>query len=377
MKIAIFCHSLVSDWNHGNAHFLRGIVSEFLSRNFEVNVFEPADAWSRVNMTGDHGAQTVDDFQRAFPHLHSIVYRLETLDLQSALDGVDLILAHEWNDPRLIERLGRYRRLHPAVRLFFHDTHHRVITAPGEMSRFHLDDYDGVLAYGESLRFAYLKLGWGRQVHVWHEAADVRTFKPYASDPSEGDLVWVGNWGDDERTAELEEFLIAPVRNLGLRATVHGVRYPETALQTLASAGIACRGWLPNYRAPRVFAQYKLTVHVPRRPYVEHLRGIPTIRPFEALACGIPLVSAPWRDEEGLFRVGRDLLMARDDREMQSFIQDVLHDPALAQSMIVSGLETILARHTCRHRVDQLLAIYAAEQSKGQPAEAVLPGVRG
>ena len=45
-----------------------------------------------------------------------------------------------------------------------------------------------------------------------------------------------------------------------------------------------------------------MTVHVPRRPYVDALPGIPTIRVFEALACGIPLVSAPWRDEEGLFR---------------------------------------------------------------------------
>ena len=40
-----------------------------------------------------------------------------------------------------------------------------------------------------------------------------------------------------------------------------------------------------------MFARYRVTVHVPRRPYVAALPGIPTIRPFEALACGIPLVS--------------------------------------------------------------------------------------
>jgi spore maturation protein CgeB len=42
------------------------------------------------------------------------------------------------------------------------------------------------------------------------------------------------------------------------------------------------------------------------------LPGIPTIRVFEALACGIPLVSAPWDDAEGLFRPGEDFLVARD-----------------------------------------------------------------
>jgi spore maturation protein CgeB len=40
------------------------------------------------------------------------------------------------------------------------------------------------------------------------------------------------------------------------------------------------------------------------------LPGIPTIRVFEALACGIPLVSAPWDDSEHLFRPGEDFLVA-------------------------------------------------------------------
>jgi hypothetical protein len=31
MRVVIFCHSLVSDWNHGNAHFLRGVARELLA----------------------------------------------------------------------------------------------------------------------------------------------------------------------------------------------------------------------------------------------------------------------------------------------------------------------------------------------------------
>jgi spore maturation protein CgeB len=124
-----------------------------------------------------------------------------------------------------------------------------------------------------------------------------------AGEPREGDLVWIGNWGDDERAAELEEFLVGPVQALGLKATVHGVRYPAHALARLQAAGLRYAGWLPNHEAPRVFAGHRVTVHVPRRPYVEALPGIPTIRVFEALACGIALVSAPWRDAEGCSRL--------------------------------------------------------------------------
>jgi hypothetical protein len=52
MRIVIFCHSLISDWNHGNAHFLRGVVAELLDRSHEVAVYEPADGWSRQNGCG-------------------------------------------------------------------------------------------------------------------------------------------------------------------------------------------------------------------------------------------------------------------------------------------------------------------------------------
>jgi spore maturation protein CgeB len=180
-------------------------------------------------------------------------------------------------------------------------------------------------------------------------------------EPEEGDLVWIGNWGDEERTAELHEFLIEPVRALGdemkIEARVHGVRYPEEGKRALAAAGIDYAGWLPNHEAPRVFARFRATIHVPRRPYVEALPGIPTIRPFEALACGIPLVSAPWNDAEGLFRPGRDYLVARDGGEMKRHLRDLLNDPALAAEVARSGRETLLDRHTCAHRVDELLAI--------------------
>lgn len=99
-----------------------------------------------------------------------------------------------------------------------------------------------------------------------------------------------------------------------------------------------------------------MTVHVPRRPYVTALPGIPTIRPFEALACGIPLVSAPWDDVEGLFRPG-DIRFVGNGQQMRQQLRLLLNDPAAAAEQAQRGLQTILDRHTCDHRVTQLLAI--------------------
>jgi spore maturation protein CgeB len=148
------------------------------------------------------------------------------------------------------------------------------------------------------------------------------------------------------------------------------VRYPEHALATLARYGARYRGWLPNAKAPEVFARHLATVHVPRRFYVDVLPGIPTIRVFEALACGIPLVSAPWRDSEGLFRPGRDFLFARDEAEMERHLAALRDDPALRAALIASGLETIRARHTCAHRAEELLAIVAGLRAPLETAAA-------
>jgi spore maturation protein CgeB len=360
VKIVLFVHSLRSDWNHGNAHFIRGVASELVHRGHEVVAYEPEGGWSAENLARDHGAAALEAWCASYPELAGAVrtYRPGALDLGEALDGADVALVHEWNDPELVARVGAERARRPALRLLFHDTHHRAVTRAEEMSRYDLARYDAILAFGRVVRDLYLARGWARRAFTWHEAADARRFRPLAAE-REGDLVFVGNWGDDERTEELREFLVAPVRDLGLSATVHGVRYPESGRAELAAAGVAFRGYLPNHEAPRALARHRVTVHVPRRPYVRALPGIPTIRPFEALACGVPLVSAPWDDVEGLFRPGRDYLVARDGAEMRRHLRAILDEPTLGRSLAESGRETIAARHTCAHRADELLAIVA------------------
>lgn len=370
MKVVVFCHSLISDWNHGNAHFLRGVAGQLLARGHAVDVYEPRDAWSVRHLLEEHGEAAIGRFHEAYPHLRSHRYDPATFDVEGAVSRADLVLVHEWNEPALVARVGAARARHPSMRLLFHDTHHRSVSDQPGLAAVDLTNYDGVLAYGRVIRDRYLSEGWARRAWVWHEAADVDVFTPARVTPPEGDLVWIGNWAGDERAEEIEEFLIEPVARLGLQATVYGVRYPPEALEALARAGIRYGGWLPNFDVPYVFGRYRVTVHVPRRPYTEALPGIPTIRPFEALACGIPLVSAPWEDVEGLFELGEDFLMADDGDEMTQLLETVLASPAEAALMAARGLRTIRTRHTCAHRADELLAIHAELLGHGRTVKA-------
>jgi spore maturation protein CgeB len=359
-KLVLFCQSLRSDWNHGNAHFLRGILSECWHRGFDVLALEPAENWSAANLVQDHGPAALAAWRDAYSPLRSVVYDPATLDLDWALERADAVLVHEWNKPELVARIAKHRNSGGSYLLLFHDTHHRMASQPEAIGEINLDGFDGVLAFGEVLRDAYVRRGWARQAFTWHEAADLRIFGPQPEAERRRDLVWIGNWGDDERTEELQEFLIEPVALFGLSARVHGVRYPQRALRALAAAGIEYSGYLPNFRVADAFAAARMTVHIPRRPYVRMLPGIPTIRIFEALACGIPLVCAPWEDTEALFTPGEDFLAARNGNEMRAHLDAIRHDPTLAAKLAEHGRSTIEARHSCAHRVDELVTICRA-----------------
>lgn len=355
MRFVMFYHSLVSDWNHGNAHFLRGVATELLFRGHEVAVYEPQDSWSFTNLKSICDEAT-GLFESKYPWLKSSRYALDDFDLEAVLDGADVVIVHEWNDHALVKRVGDMKARMRSFSLFFHDTHHRSVTEPESMAAYDLSNYDGVLAFGDCIRDLYLRRGWAEMAWTWHEAADLRVFRPLKA-MAQGDLVWVGNWGDGERSEELREFLLEPVKSLSLKARIHGVRYPGEALGYLEDAGVEYGGWIPNFEVPRLFSSFRCTVHVPRRPYAEALPGIPTIRVFEALACGIPLVSAPWEDSEGLFTPGKDFLVARDGQEMKRHLKAILNDGPMREGLIERGLKTIREGHTCSHRADELLAI--------------------
>jgi spore maturation protein CgeB len=363
LRIALFSHSLVSDWNHGNVHFLRGLMRELVRMGHQVRCYEELGSWSLNNLMkneGDRAIEAIDAFRRTYSELDIRFYKSADDQFPQFLDDelreTNLVLLHEWNDPLVVNRVLALKRKHGFIALF-HDSHHRAHSNAAEILKFHLHLVDGVLAFGESIRRIYAD-GFGvSRVWTLHEAADVEQFHPLRH-RKDIDVVWIGNWGDEERTRELEEFLIEPACALpDFRIVAHGVRYPDDAIRKLTEANIEYRGYLPNLLSPQVYAESMVSLHIPRRQYANGLAGIPTIRVFEALACGVPLVCSPWRDEEGLFRSGEDFLVVRDGREMAVELQRLLRDAKARHQLAENGLKSIRARHTCAHRAQELMAI--------------------
>ena len=362
LNIALFCHSLVSDWNHGNVHFLRGLMRALAREGHQVRCYEELGSWSLTNLMREESQvaiDAIDQFAHAFPELNVRFYDTKNNFaefLNQELEEADVVLLHEWNSPLVVNSVLALKHRFGFIALF-HDTHHRAYTRAGEILQFHLHLVDGVLAFGEAIRRIYAE-GFGvPRTWTFHEAADVEFFKPLER-PKEIDVVWIGNWGDEERTRELQEFLVGPTAALeDCRVVAHGVRYPEWALQKLQAAGIEYRGYLPNLVSPEVYAHSSVTVHIPRQQYANGLSGIPTIRVFEAMACGIPMLCSPWSDDEHLFHPGADYLVVNDGMQMKAALQDLLKDEKARRQIGRQAVDTIHRSHTCAHRARQLISI--------------------
>src|SRR5205807_5719887 len=100
-----FTHALASCWNHGNAHFLRGVLRELIARGHDVRVFEPANGWSLANLLADHGPRGLAAYRSSYPELSSTPFAADA-PVEAMLDGADLVLVHEWNAPELVARIG-------------------------------------------------------------------------------------------------------------------------------------------------------------------------------------------------------------------------------------------------------------------------------
>jgi spore maturation protein CgeB len=377
-RFALFYQSLVSDWNHGNAHFLRGLMRALQARGHTAICYEQSDNWSLTNLL-TFKPRAILEFSTLFPDLRFEMYDLGDVSvsaggqagvraahdveqfLRERLADADVALVNEWNQPDVIRLIGRLCR-ELGVTALFHDTHYRVVLDEAYRAKLGLEQFAHILAFSPSVAERYRALGF-EHVSVLHEAADTTVFTPHEV-PKAVDVVFVGNFGDGDRSAELEDYVFEPRRRLpDLRYALYGVRYPEHVVARLNNGlDISYRGWLANTDVPAVYSAARTVLHVPRRQYVELLPGTPTIRVFEALASRACLISLPWQDTDGLFSSGRDFAVATSPDEMRDLIDWLCHDDAARDGFATHGYQTILARHTCAHRASELLDLLGADQ---------------
>jgi spore maturation protein CgeB len=162
------------------------------------------------------------------------------------------------------------------------------------------------------------------------------------------DLGYLGTFCEDRQPA-LDALLLTPARFLRARRfVVAGPDYPEDIV------------WPPNVaRIQRVAPARHLVFYGAQRFTLNLTRAsmretgwTPSVRLFEAAACGTAIITDDWPGLEDFFTPDEDILVARSADEILLTIVET--DPQTRQRIAARARQRVLSQHTAARRIDQL-----------------------
>jgi spore maturation protein CgeB len=181
---------------------------------------------------------------------------------------------------------------------------------------------------------------------------------PALDRPARYDLSYLGTYSPDRQPA-LERLLIEPARRApDLRFAVAGPQYPADIDWP---ANVARIEHLPPDRHPDFYAASRYTLNVTRADMVR-AGWSPSVRLFEAGACGTPVISDRWDGLETLLVPGREILLPEGPEEVLSTLR--ARSEAERRRLGQAARTAILARHTAAARAADLEHVLAEARTR-------------
>lgn len=161
------------------------------------------------------------------------------------------------------------------------------------------------------------------------------------------------------RQAALEALLFEPARRLpGRRFAVAGPMYPP---EVQWPANVEWTAHLPPAEHPRFYGSAAFTLNLTR----QEMRAVgyaPSVRMFEAAACGVPIISDRWEGIETIFEPGEEILLAETPEDVIRILEDT---PVAERGRIgEAARRRVLAEHTAKRRAEQLHRLVREAESE-------------
>jgi spore maturation protein CgeB len=193
----------------------------------------------------------------------------------------------------------------------------------------------------------------------------------YQHDPDAAqtcDLSYLGTYSDD-RQPGLERLLLEPARRWKAgRFAVAGAQFPPSIA---FPANVDHLEHLPPRAHPGFYNGSRFTLNLTRRDMIEAGYS-PSVRLFEAAACGTPVISDSWPGLERFFRPGEEILLASSGDEVLALLREL---PEAERVRIGARARVrVLAAHTSVHRAMELEG-YVSEVTRrpSVPADEPIP----
>lgn len=356
MKIVIFGLSITSSWGNGHATTFRALCQALHARGHRIVFFEKDVEWYASNRDLPEPrfceVRLYDDLATALPAMRNELRDADVAVMGSYFpDGIRV--ANEIFDSNV-----------PVKTFYDIDTPITVAALREHGKTEYLDKsqipgFDIYFSFtgGPTLRELEERFG-ARRAYPLYCSFDPKEYRRYGVNQRFAcELSYMGTYAPD-RQPKIDELLCKPAKMLpGSQFIVAGPQYPKSI------------DWPANVRRimhlnPRWHARFysssRFTLNVTRRDMV--MAGYsPSVRLFEAAACGAAIVSDNWPGLDSFFRPGSEILLPTDSREVLRYLTDF--DPADIERIGIAAQARVLAGHTSQKRAEQFEKEIAAAVS--------------
>lgn len=356
MKLVVFGLSISSSWGNGHATTYRALLRAFAARGHEIVFYEWNAPWYAGN--------------RDLAHPEYVTLKLYDEWAAAAANAVaeareadaTLVGSYVKDGPRVIDDLAE-AGVEP---LFFYD-----IDTPVTVAALRKGDAEYLRRDQVPLFTRYLSFTGGPFLHEVLEgelgarearplycSVDVDRYRPTEIDPLlVSDLAYMGTYAPD-RQPVLERFLIEPARRMpGRKFYVAGPQYPDDIRWP---ANVLLNPHLPPALHPQFYSSARWQLNATRADMVQ-AGWSPSVRLFEAAACGAAMISDRWPGIEHFFTPGEEILLPESTEEVIDILRGTPED--VRRAIGLAARERIVAEHTAAHRAEELEALVGAEAS--------------
>jgi spore maturation protein CgeB len=344
MKIVFLGLSLTSSWGNGHATTYRALIRELRGRGHDVLFLERDVPWYADNR----------DLPRPGYCRVALYNRIAELQRRYAGDVRDahavVVGSYVPDGVRVGEWVTRVARGATA----FYDIDTPVTLAKLErgdheyLSPALIPRYDMYLSFtgGPTLRRIERQYG-APTARALYCSVDPSLYFPEARG-TRWDLGYMGTYSDD-RQPTLERLLLEPARRAPHdRFVVAGPQYPRTIRWP---SNVERVPHLPPRKHRTFYNAQRFTLNVTRADMVS-AGWSPSVRLFEAAACGTPIVSDPWEGLDSFFTPDTEILIAHTPLDTLRYLNEIDESDRIAIGQ--RARDRVLAGHTAAHRAAEL-----------------------
>jgi spore maturation protein CgeB len=344
--IVILGLTVTSSWGNGHATTWRSLVRGLASCGKQILFLERDEPWYAANRDEPHPQGAVTVVYHGFDEL---ITRFEAAVSRAALVIVgsyvpDGIRIGEWVNSVAQGRTAFYD-IDTPVTLARLEAGTAAYITPDLIRR-----YDAYLSFtgGPILRLIENRYR-ARRARALYCSVDPATYRP-ALVQEKWDLGYLGTYSADRQPA-LDELLLIPARQWSEgRFAVAGPQYPESLLWP---ANVDRAIHLSPREHPAFYGAQAFTLNI-TRDVMKKAGYSPSVRLFEAGACGVPVISDWWEGLDTIFRIGKEVLVAESAEDTLRYLRDL--PESRRQALAVAARARILAEHTPGVRAAQLIS---------------------